>query len=162
MQYQNLLHQTATNTELTTLAATLPPANQSQALQIQILSGSEYRSQFASTTSYVNSVFQVLTGAVPPLNTALSWTTRLDRGLSANQFVRTVSSSAAGRTGQVQRLYREYLGREASAGEVHEVLATDPSSQLQDRTIALQLINGSEFRLQQRRATLLALSTTSA
>jgi hypothetical protein len=161
-QYQNLLHQTATNNELTTLAATLPAANQSQALQIQILSSSEYRSQFAGTTPYVNSVFQVLTGAVPPLNTALSWMNRLDRGISANQFVRKVSSSSEGRTGQVQRLYRDYLGRAASAGEVRGIFATDPASQLQDRTIALQLINGGEFRLQQRRATLLAVSTPSA
>jgi len=157
-QFQNLLLRRATSSELTKLTKTLPAPNQTEALQIQVLSGSEYRSQFPSTTRYVNSVYQVLTGATPSLKAALSWTNRLNRGLSRNQFVSRIASSSGGRTGQVQRLYQEYLGREPSATEVRNILHQHAKSQLQDRPIALQLLNSNEFRLQQRTAELLPVS----
>ena len=64
-QFQNLMNRRASSNELATYAKTLPASNQTEELQVQILSSSEYRSRFSSTTSYVNSVYQVLTGLFP-------------------------------------------------------------------------------------------------
>ncbi len=154
-QFQNLLGRTANENELTTLSATLPAANQTQALQIQILSSPEYRAQFASTTSYVNSAYQVLTGTTPTSDEVRSWTDRLGQGLSQGQFVHDIAASRAGRTGQVQRLYQEYLGSAPSAAELRAILDQYPKTTLQDRPVTLKLVTTSEFRIQQQAAQLL-------
>ena len=95
-QFQNLMNRRASSNELATYAKTLPASNQTEELQVQILSSSEYRSRFSSTTSYVNSVYQVLTGSVPTLKKALAMTHRIERGLSLRKFARDVATSPAG------------------------------------------------------------------
>jgi SdrD B-like domain len=161
-QFQNLLQRQASSAEMASLAKTLPAANQSEALQIEILSGSEYRSRFSSTISYVISVYQVLTGSVATLNQAIIMTYRIGRGLSLRQFAHDVATSSAGRTSQVQRLYYEYLDRDPSASELKATLKQFPGSTLQDQPIAYSLINSSEFQSKQVAANLLPVASNPA
>ncbi len=153
-QYENLLNRPATSGELSSLLHSLPAANQTQALQDQILAGSEYRAQFSTTTDYVNAVFRVLTGSAPDSSAVRFWTHQLQDGLPTTEFVQTVASSQAGKIGQITRLYSEYLLRDPSQSEVTYWLDQYPESSPQDRPIAISLINSDEFRQQQRRAAL--------
>ena len=77
--FLDLLHREASSSELAKLVASLPAANQTESLEIQILSGSEYRAQFPSLTAYVQSVFQTLTLTTPALKTVTEWTKKLER-----------------------------------------------------------------------------------
>jgi hypothetical protein len=154
-QFQNLLFRRATVTELASLEKSLPAANMTESLQIQILGGSEYRARFNSSTSYVTSVYQVLTGQVPSLNVVLDDVGQLARGLPMSRFVTGVAESAAGRAGQVERLYEECLARQPSSSELHSILRQYASSSIQDRPIALELLSSTEFTIEQRAARLL-------
>ena len=160
-QFKNLLHRQATNAEIASLTQSLPVANQTEALQIQILKGSEYRGRFSSTSSYVTAVYEVLTSQAPSSATLQSWINRLETGLSTSQFVMSVASSNAGRIGQIDRAYADFLMRDPSQLELHQWITRYRQSNPQDRTIALTLMNSDEFRQQQRTANLLPVSTQS-
>ena len=156
-----MLHRQATNAEIASLTQSLPVANQTEALQIQILKGSEYRGQFSSTSSYVTAVYEVLTRQAPSSATLQSWINRLETGLSTSQFVMSVASSNAGRIGQIDRAYADFLMRAPSQLELNHWFSRYRQTNPQDRTIALSLMNSNEFRQQQRTANLLPVSTQS-
>jgi len=160
-QFKNLLHRQATNAEIVSLTQSLPIANQTEALQIQILKGSEYRGRFSSTSSYVTAVFEVLTGHSASSATIQSWTNRLDSGTSTSQFVMSVASSNSGRIGQIDRSYADFLMRDPSQLELNQWMSRYRQSNPQDRTIALTLMNSDEFRQKQRTANLLPVPTQS-
>jgi hypothetical protein len=160
-QFKNLLHRQATNAEIASLTQSLPIANQTEALQIQILKGLEYRGRFTSTSSYVTAVFEVLTGHMAPAATMQSWTNRLDSGTSTSQFVMSVAGSNSGRIGQIDRAYADFLMRDPSQLELDQWMSRYRQSNPQDRTIALALMNSDEFRQKQRTAILLPVSTQS-
>jgi len=160
-QFKNLLYRQATNAEIVRLTQSLPIANQTEALQIQILKGSEFRGRFTSTSSYVTAVFEVLTGQSASSATIQSWTNRLDSGSSTSQFVISVASSNAGRIGQIDRTYADFLMRDPSQLELNQWMSRYRQSNPQDRTIALTLMNSDEFRQQQRTANLLPVPTQS-
>jgi hypothetical protein len=160
-QFKNLLHRQATNAEIVSLTQSLPIANQTEALQIQILKGSEYRGRFSTTSSYVTAVFEVLTGHSASSATIQSWTNRLDSGLSTSQFVMSVASSNSGRIGQIDRAYADFLMRDPSQLELNQWMSRYRQSNPQDRTIALTLMNSDEFRQKQRTANLLPVPTQS-
>jgi hypothetical protein len=157
-QYQNLLHRMATVRELDDASKTLPKANQVEALQIQILSSMEYRQSSKNNTSYVNAVYQVLTGQLPDSVKLTAWTKELSQGLRLSQFVRTVAASESGKDGQINRAYLEYLLRDATATEINSWREVFGGSTPQDRPIALNLINSNQFIGQERTATLLPIA----
>ncbi len=63
-----------------------------------------------------------------------------------------VATSNGGRTGLVERLYMQYLGREPSASELKSTLAQYAGRAVLERPIAYSLLNTNEFRLHQRGA----------
>lgn len=156
-QYRNLIHRSATAAELSSLEQSLPPGNQVDALTVQILSGGEYRRQYATTADYVTAVYQTLTGTAPNASTQANWVQKLNAGATASQFVDSVNASRAGQIGQIDRNYLDFLLRDPSQLELDYWLGTARQGSLQDRAIALALVNSPEFQSQQRTARLLPL-----
>lgn len=154
-EYEDMLHRRATPAELARLEQSLPPANQSDALLVQLLSGSEYRDRFATTSAYVDDAYHVLTGANPSPSTLSSWVARLNRGASDAEFVASVNASKAGKTGQIDRAYADYLLRNPSQLELDRWLRVRGTAGLQDRAIALSIADSPEFHDEQRTARLL-------
>ena len=159
-QYQNLLHRSATEAELARLRKTLPVNNQIESLQIQILSGNEYRSQFSSNRNYVSGVYLVLTGKDPDSSIAAYYATRLTQGMKSVSFVRQVAASEAGIAGQINRNYLEILGRSASDSEIVQFRQLFGKSAPQDSAVSIQLLGTDEFRQKQRPALLLPVFQT--
>ena len=112
---------------------TLPKANQSESLRIQILSGSEYRSRFHDTSAYVSDVVQALTDKPADRQEIAAWTEKLNSGLSASQFVKSVASSPAGKVGQIDHVYLDYLLREPTTSELDSWLQDYQGTNVQDR-----------------------------
>ena len=73
----------------------------------------------------------------------------------------SVASSNAGRIGQIDRTYADFLLRDPSQLELNQWMSRYCQSNPQDRTIALALMNSDEFRQQQRTANLLPVPTQS-
>jgi hypothetical protein len=121
-QYRNLLGRPASASEQAKLEKTLPPNNQTEALQVRILASHEYRNQYASTPAYVNAVYTTLTGRLPAASTLRKVTRSLNAGASTAVFVRKVANSKAGRIGQIDREYADLLLRNPSRLELQSIL----------------------------------------
>ena len=154
-QYQNILHRAASSYEISSLLQSLPLTNQVEVLQMKLLGGSEYRSRFPSAAAYISAVYQTLTGSVATDSQIKYWSERLDSGTSTMQFTQSVAGSNAGKAGQIERAYVDYLMRNPSRLELQQWLGRYRNSSPQDRSIALTLLNSNEYRQQQRSANLL-------
>ena len=154
IEFQNLLKRTATQAELTQLLQEVPLANLSEGTQIHVLISAEYRAQFASTSSYVDSVYRVLTIKPAPAAALASATHKLDaRTESLSQFVNSVASSKAGKFGQIDHRYADMLLRDPTQLELKSLAKR--TGGLQDQAIILKIANQQEFRVKERSARLL-------
>jgi protocatechuate 3,4-dioxygenase beta subunit len=146
-QYQNLLGRPASADELMTLKSSLPPNNQTEAVQVHILSGMEYRSQFTSTQAYINAVYRTLTGHLPTAAVTRNLTRSLNSGSSPLSFVQRLADSKDGQVGQIHREYADLLLRTPSQLDVKELLK---SRKLTDASITRKIAPTHEYSRKQQ------------
>ena len=154
-EYQNLLQRKATPAELTQLQKLLPADNQSEATQIHILASSEYQARFATTASYVKSVYLVLTGKAASASTQALAIRQLNAATTVAHFLQSVAHSRGGQIGQIDHRYAGILLRDPTQLELQSQLKSAQAHALSDEAITLKLLSTPEFRARQRTARLL-------
>ena len=143
--FQNLLRRSATPVELQGIQKSVQSNNLTEGTKIKLLASPEFRRRFANTTDYVIAVYQTLTRTQPSSSQVQSALRMLKQRGSEARFVASVASSYAGKVGQINQQYADILRRDATPQEVQSWL----KSSLNDQTIALSLLDSSEFRSKQ-------------